>query len=63
MRRVCKEIILSFLPADKVLADAKKAFQDVERSPYEKRKDTTKKKPFKKMVGFIDGMKEITVWV
>jgi len=54
---------LSFLPADKVLADAKKAFQDVERSPYEKRKDTTKKKPFKKMVGFIDGMKEITVWV
>jgi hypothetical protein len=47
-----------------VLAEAKKAFEDVERSSYEKYVAGKKpKRKTKKKVGFIDGMREITVYI
>ena len=49
---------------EEVLRDAKKAFQSIERTEYERngRKRREKLKPFFKDVGYIDGMKKVLVW-
>jgi len=49
---------------EEVLRDAKKAFQSIERTEYERNgiKRREKLKPFFKDVGYIDGMKKVLVW-
>ena len=47
-----------------VLSDAKKAFKEIDRSPYEKYKSSynRKLKPILKDIGFINGMRKVVVW-
>ena len=45
-----------------VIKEAKNAFRNVKRTESEKRTARKNMKPFKKMVGFVDGMREILVY-
>jgi len=52
-----------FKSSASVIAEAKKAFKDSERTHYEKYKHgRRKRKPVIKKVGFVDGMRSIVVW-
>lgn len=46
---------------DEVILAAKKAFEDIERSEYEKRLPD-KKVPYLKSIGFVPGTKQVLVW-